>query len=582
MKLRAGFNIVFISFLIVTFMSFTALSSFAEQVDGNQPEGQPAYVGKPITSIEVTGNVNISKDIVLGVIQSKPGELLELDNINEDIKAIYDLGYFFEVPVNFVMTPEGVQVIYTVMENPVLTEVVIKGVTCFPEETIRNYITNKPGEVINTRTLNNNILDISNHYQKEGYILAKVSDVSMLSGGILSITINEGILEDIIVTGNVKTKDKVILREMRVEKGKPFNADKARLSLQKVYNLGLFEDTNMKLNPGIEPNAVVMQIDVVEQKTGLFSIGAGYSDSDGLVGIIELGDQNFRGQGDKIVLHWEIGGADNKNHEISYFKPWLDSKQTSLGISIYDMTNEYYDYYDNGDERSVYDRRRKGFDITLGRPHGDKIFNYITFRQRKYSFEEYISGDVNPQDDPKYMEDNFGTSNSVTLSRVIDTRDNYINPSNGTRLMVSAEFAGLGGDFSYNKYTIENRKYFRVRDKHVLAFRATVGYATGDLPDFARFAVGGMDTVRGYEDNQFRGDHMFAATLEYRIPVQQKIELVIFGDIGNAWRGSYDFGDLYGAVGIGIRFNSPLGPIRLDYAQGEQGGKTHFSFGGQF
>ena len=582
MKLRAGSKFALIGVLIVTFMFFTALSSFAEQSDvTDQSASQPVYVGKPITSIEVTGNINISKEIILGVTKAKPGEILEIDNINADIKAIYDLGYFFDVPVNFEMSPEGVKVVYTVMENPVLTEVVIKGVTCFPEEKIREFITNKPGEVINTRTLNNNILDISNYYQKEGYILAKVSDVSMLQGGILSISINEGILEDIIVSGNTKTKDKVILREMRVEKGKPFNADKARLSLQRVYNLGLFEDTNMKLNPGIEPNAVVMQIDVVEQKTGLFSVGAGYSDSDGLVGIIELGDQNFRGQGDKVVLHWEIGGADNKNHEFSYFKPWLDSKQTSIGLSVYDMTNEYYDYNENGDERSVYDRRRKGFDITLGRPHGEKIFNYITFRNRDYTFKGYISG-INPEDDPEYMSKNFGLSRSVILSRVMDTTDNYINPSSGMRLMVSAEFAGLGGDFSYNKYTIENRKYFRVRDKHVIAFRASVGYATGELPDFARFAVGGIDTLRGYEDDQFKGDHMFAATLEYRIPVQQKIELVIFTDIGNAWQGSYDFGDLHASVGIGIRFNSPLGPIRLDYAQGDQGGKTHFSFGGQF
>jgi len=557
----------------------------------------PAYaadpIGKIVTSITVTGNTTVPEATILGVVKMKPGEALTADKVKQDMQAIYELGTFFDVVSNFNEVPEGVQVVYTVMENPALQDITIKGNTKVSTDKINSMLTVKKGSILDSKTLNENVRAIEQYYHDQGYILTKVSDVSMGTGGVLSITINEGILEGIEVKGNEKTKTNVITREMKLKPNQPFNVKDAKRSMQKVYNLGYFEDVNMKLNPGKEPNAIILETDVVEQKTGRFSIGGGYSKDDGMVGIIELGDDNFRGTGDKVKLHWEFGGnASNKNYEVSYTRPWLDSKQTSLGLSVYNMTNQYSDYDDNGDTRSTYDKNRRGWDITLGRPQGEYVQNYISLKQRTDTYKEWVSGvdysgttDTFMQEHPNYLKDNFGKTNSISLMRVYDSRDNVFSPTEGNRVALTAEFAGksLGGDFSYNKYTAESRNYLKVGHAQVVALRGTVGYADGKMPDSGRFAVGGSDTLRGYRDDQFKGNKMLAATAEYRFPIASKVEGVAFTDVGKAWTGEgYNLNDLEASVGVGIRVSTPIGPIRLDYAQGSQGGRTHFSFGGQF
>jgi len=558
----------------------------------------PAYAadptGKIVTSVAVTGNSVVTEKAIMEVVKVKPGEVVAADKIKSDMQAIYELGYFFDVVSNFNEVPEGVQVIYTVMENPVLQDIVIKGNTKVTVDKLKSMLTVNKGSILNSKALNDNVRAMEQYYHDQGYILTKVSDVAMSPGGVLTVTINEGMLEAIQLKGNEKTKDYVITREMKLKPGQPFNVKDAKRSMQKVQNLGYFEDVNMKLNPGKDPNAVVLETTVVEQKTGRFSIGGGYSQSDGMVGIIEVGDDNFRGTGDKVKLHWEFGGkASNKNYEVSYTRPWLDAKQTSLGFSFYDMTNEYTDYYDDGGTRSTYDKKRKGFDVTLGRPQGEYAQNYIALKQRDDKWISAVSGvdyseataSTFMTENPSYLKDNFGMTRSVSLMHVYDTRDNVFSPTEGNRLALTAEFAGksLGGDFDYNKYTAETRNYLKVGHAQVVAMRGTIGYADGNMPDSGRFAVGGSDTLRGYRDDQFKGDKMLAASAEYRFPVASKVEGVVFSDIGKAWDGEgYKLNDLKASVGVGVRVSTPIGPIRLDLAKGSQGARTHFSFGGQF
>lgn len=545
--------------------------------------------GKTVTAVSVTGNKVIAESTVMAAVKIKPGDTLSPEAIKADMQAIYELGYFYDVVTNFNEVPEGVQVVYTVMENPVLQDIVIKGNTKVTTDKLMSLLTVSKGNIVNTKTLNDNMRTIEGYYHDQGYILSRVTDVAMSPVGVLTVTINEGNLEDITVKGNDKTKTYVITREMKLKPGAAFNVKDARRSMQRVYNLGYFEDVNMKLNPGKEPNAVVLETSVVEQKTGTFSIGGGYSKADGMVGIIELGDNNFRGTGDKVKLHWEFGGnASNKNYELGYTRPWLDDKQTSLGFNIYNMTNQYTDYdNDNGGStRSTYDKKRQGWDVTLGRPQDEYTYNYITFKHRNDEYVKYVSGPVDyEKDDPKYLQDNFGMTRSVTLLHVLDTRDNVFSPTEGKRYSLSAEFAGkiLGGDFNFNKYTAEGRQYLKVGHDQVVALRLTAGYADGNMPESGQFLVGGADSLRGYEDNQFKGDKMLTATAEYRFPVVKKVQGVVFTDIGSAWKGEgYKLDDLHYSAGVGVRVTTPIGPIRLDYAKGEEGAKFHFSFGGQF
>lgn len=542
--------------------------------------------GKTIAAVNISGNTHVEAKDIMTVIKVKPGDTFEQEKIQQDMQSIYELGLFLDVAVDFQTIPEGVEVTYKVMENPRWSKIEFVGNQAVTTEKLTSMIMLQEGQVTDMRTLSKNLQDIRQYYHNEGYILAKVSDVSTTPEGVLTININEGILEDIVIKGHAKTKEYVIRRELyQLEKGKAFNINKVRRSVQRVYNLGYFEDVNMKLVPGLEPNGMVLELTVVEQKTGTFSIGAGYSKADGMVGIVGIGDKNFRGTGDKLNLQLELGGdgSDGNNYEVSYVRPWLDSKQTSLGFSVYDMTKRYNDYED-GERRSTYDRNRKGWDVTLGRPSSEYLQHYVTFKQREDSYVEHVSG-TDFSKNGEYLANNFGKTNSLSLSRIYDSRDNVFSPTEGTRLALTAEFAGkaFGGDFNFNKYTLEDRNYWKVGRDHVVALRLTAGYADGKMPDSGRFAVGGAETLRGYEDDQFKGNKMLAASLEYRFPVASKVHGVVFSDIGNAWSSEgYKLDDLKASAGVGLRLNTPIGPIRLDVARGEEGTKTHFSFGGQF
>ena len=567
------------------------------------------YIGKTITKQIIEGNVTVPEAEIAAALKTKPGMQFTEAGLSEDLSAIYDLGWFYDLRPEFKTVPEGVQVIYHVMENPVYQKTDVEGNTVLNKQRVASFFDLEQGKIANLKNINKCVQKLEEEYRSNGYILARVTDVHMEKDGTLKVAVNEGIVEGFKVKGNVKTKDYVVTREMKLKKGEPFNAKAARRSMQRVYNLGYFEDVNIKLNPGREPNGVEVEISVVEMNTGTFGIGAGYSNADGFVGMVSIGDKNFRGIGDKINLRWEFGGEDNKNYDFSYTRPWLDDKETSATINLYDITNEYADYNIDGDEIARYDKKRRGQEITFSRrTHNEFVSNYITIKNRDDIYKgpaDGYEGDVNqyyeeefeqsphfkkewmPQTPEERRKENFGVTRSITFGRVYDSRDNVYDPHEGKRIGYSVEWAGgMGGDFDFTKWTADWRYYFRAGGESVWALNLGAGYASGDMPLSQRFTMGGSDTLRGYEDDQFRGNSMLKATLEYRFPIVKKVQGVLFTDNGYAWdkrhEDEFDMGLLKNSYGVGLRINSPLGPVKLDYGYGEDGGKFHFSFGGQF
>ena len=576
------------------------------------------YIGKTITKQIIEGNVTVPEAEIAAALKTKPGMQFTEAGLSEDLSAIYDLGWFYDLRPEFKMVPEGVQVIYHVMENPVYQKTDVEGNTVLNKQRVASFFDLEQGKIANLKDINKCVQKLEEEYRSNGYILARVTDVHMEKDGTLKVAVNEGVVEGFKVKGNVKTKDYVVTREMKLKKGEPFNAKAARRSMQRVYNLGYFEDVNIKLNPGREPNGVEVEISVVEMNTGTFGIGAGYSNADGFVGMVSIGDKNFRGIGDKINLRWEFGGEDNKNYDFSYTRPWLDDKETSATINLYDITNEYADYNIDGDEIARYDKKRRGQEITFSRrTHNEFISNYITIKNRDDIYKgeaDGYEGDSNqyyedqfyqknekgevikksdkyeswmPETKEERRKENFGVTRSITFGRVYDSRDNIYDPHEGKRIGYSVEWAGgMGGDFDFTKWTADWRYYFRAGGESVWALNLGAGYASGDMPLSQRFTMGGSDTLRGYEDDQFRGNSMLKATLEYRFPIVKKVQGVLFTDNGYAWdkrhEDEFDMGLLKNSYGVGLRINSPLGPVKLDYGYGEDGGKFHFSFGGQF
>lgn len=577
-------------------------------LSSNDDSAIEAQVGKTITSVDFEGIPEEVKAKLAPLIQSKPGSTVTVEGIRNDVASLGSIGVFSQIRPVFVSVPEGVKLTYQLVSNPVVKNVEFSGNTVFTSDYLKSIMQIPKDSVLNFVLVNQKLREIEDLYLKQGYMLVSIPNVQVSADGTLHIDISEGIVEDIVIVGNEKTKNYVITRELKLKKGKPFNKFLASRSMERLYNLGYFEDVNMKLLPGkTNEHDVIIEIDVIEQKTGIVTVGAGYSDADGTVGIIELGDTNFRGTGDKVNLHWEFGGAgDGKNYTLSYTRPWINDNGDSLGASIFNRIYEYDDYDANGDKVAEYDKRRKGWNLTWGHVSDEYRTNYFNFESSKESYDDhdgFKTGEVmdkylaknnitdyHDSDWYKAIMDNFGTTNSFTFTHVFDNRDNYFNASKGRRISFAAQWGGhgLGGDYDFYKFTAEGRFYKALGNGHILALRLMGGYIDGDVSYGNLFDLGGSDTLRGYEDDQFKGKKMYAATLEYRFPIAKKVQGVLFTDAGSTWgidEGKIpwytDDDSLNWSVGVGIRLQTPIGPIRLDYGHGDRN-KFNFSFGTQF
>ena len=543
------------------------------------------YNGQTVVDIVFDGTSERTAATAQAALTMKKGDAYTQQALEKDREAVYDTGYFYDLYPSFEKIPEGVVITYHVLENPILKSVRFEGNTVESDSTLTSLLTIETGKILNTRTLHENVQAIQNQYRKDGYILAKISDMNIDKDGNLLLKINEGKLEGYTVKGNDKTKTHVIIREMRQKPGEPFNSKQARRGMQRVYNLGFFEDVNVKMNPGVDPNAVIMEIDVKEKRTGSFGIGAGYSSADGVIGMLSIGDTNFRGTGDAVSLTYEVSGDDTDAHgyRFSYRHPWIDSKETAGTIRVYNRTYEYDDYDSNGDLNESYMRKYSGGELTLSRPVSEYSTNAVTIRSRDDKYVRHMGGDNTEKwRTPAWQKENFGTTNSITLQHSTDTRDNIYEPTSGGRVALTGEFAGFGGDFTFQKFSIEDQRYFKVGHAQVLALRAQYGMGFGEISYFNKFQIGGQDTLRGYREDQFRGNRMALGTIEYRFPIVKKVQGALFTDFGGAWDSGFKPDNLHMSVGVGLALNTPIGPLRLDYGRGKDGGRVHFSVGGTF
>ena len=560
-------------------------------------EAITANEGKTITEIGFDGAPKDVKARLYALIQSKVGSSVKMETIKSDVTALGGTGIFSRISPTFNSVPEGVKLKYQLTANPVVYKLDIQGNTVFRTQFLAELLNIQAGSVLDLNYVKERLKEIETLYLKQGYILVSFPDVHMTEDGTLHITVEEGTIEDIKLVGNEKTKDHVVLRELRFRKGHPFNKFLASRSMERLYNLGFFEDVNMKLLPGEgSSHSVIVEIDMIEQKTGIVTVGAGYSNSDGIVGMVEVGDSNFRGTGDKVNVHWEFGGSGRgKNYQFSYTRPWINDKGDSLGFSLYNRIYQYDDFDATGNTVAEYQKRKKGWNLTWGRVSDEYRTNYLNFESTKEALNS------KPQPGPgavpdkwegweKKIEENIGKTNSMTFTHVYDSRDNYFNATKGKRLSCSLQWGGhgLGGNFDFYKFTAEGRFYKQLGNGHVLALRLMGGYISGHISYSDLFSLGGANNLRGYEDDQFKGDKMYAATLEYRLPIAKKVQGVLFTDVGSTWgidRGQIpwykDDRSIHFSAGVGLRLQTPIGPVRLDYGYGKKG-KFHFSFGTQF
>jgi outer membrane protein insertion porin family len=475
--------------------------------------------------------------------------------------------------------------------------ITIRGNELLTEADLRKLIKLKEGDVFDRSAIRAMVRDITDRYSSIGRARAEVTPTTdtQAEGQRVDVvlTIREGgevYVERINIRGNTRSSEKVLRRELRVVEGELFTYQKLVRSRQRLFNLGYFDEVNATVEQGSTPERVVVNIDVKERATGVFSIGAGYSSLDGLFGVLDVTQRNLFGRGQEVFLRVRLG-SESQLGLIGFTEPYLFDIPLRAGADIYDREREYDDFTED----------RLGGDIRASYP----LAEYLTLAG-VYRLENVEISNVadDATDDLKQEE---GTKlNSVaelTLSR--DTRDNIFEPTRGSRHVVDVSFAGLGGDTKFYRIVGETVWFFPLPVLDLVwAVRGLAGYAQGwggeEVPIFERFFLGGATSLRGQrtrsvgpKDSQgevIGGTSEILFSTELIIPIFPRFRIAFFFDAGNAYGFGTDFDptDLRLGAGVGLRFFSPLGPLRLDVGYNldreddEKEYQIHFSVGSSF
>jgi len=329
-----------------------------------------------------------------------------------------------------------------------------------------------------------------------------------------------------------------------------------------------------------------MLVDVKETKTGEFSFGGGYSSVDKFIATADLTQGNLFGKGQYVKLKAELGGKSSY-YELSFRDPYFLDTSYALSTGIYYTTRNYIEY----------DKKANGFYIGLGKSLSEYWRGDVSYNLEKatiYDIKESASPIIKDQEGTK-------TTSSITPTFVRDSRDNFVDPSKGSRNAVTFTFAGLGGDNAFIKGVLDSAWYFPLGETTIM-LRGRIGYSNGifgkTLPLYERFYVGGLDTVRGLgfgdggpkdeaTNDAIGGTEELIFNAEYIFPIypEMKLKGVTFFDAGKAYEDFQNFGSLRYTTGLGFRWLSPMGPIRVEWGynlkkeKGESSSRFEFAFG---
>jgi len=491
-----------------------------------------------------------------------------------------------------------VTITITVTEGPQFRvgEVKMTGVTLLPEKEVERQIRLRTGDVFSVSRVRDSVTGISNLYSTIGRasadINAKRDQLPAVNQINLTFEIVEGpevYVERINISGNVRSEDKILRRELPLHEGDLYTLQNKEKARQRLVNLGYFETVNVDTQPGSDKTKIIVNVVVVERATGLFSIGGGYSSVDSLVGTIDLAQRNFLGRGWEVAIRIRAG-AQTQQGTISFTDPWLFDRPLSGGFDVYKSIRIYQDY--------TYDTT--GLNLRLSHPFAE-YWRWNT----GYRLSQDIVKDLSATAPPDLIEQRGTTITSAIGGSVgRDSRDLVAAPSKGGQTVFSVDFAGLGGDAQFYKLTFLQTYFWPVWFGHILGTRFEAGVVEGwggkEVPIYERFYLGGPNTIRAFkyrsvspvDDAGFKtgGNSEVLANAEYIIPLPFGLRVAFFFDIGNVYGfgTAFDPTDLRFGPGAGIRWQSPFGPIRVDYGlnvaprAGEGPGAFQFSVGSPF
>ncbi|GCL57604.1 BamA/TamA family outer membrane protein [Microcystis aeruginosa] len=599
-----------------------------------------------VAEVVVEGADRELENLVYNTIRTRPGRSTTRSQLQEDINAVFATGFFADVRAVPQDTPLGVRVTFEVQPNPVFQGVQIQiapetvDKSILPAGVVEEIFAGQYGKTLNLRELQAGVKKINDWYSKNGYDLAQVIGAPQVTpDGRVILVISEGLIEKIQVRYfNVeqepvkgKTREFIITREMRLKAGDIFNRNTAQQDLQRVFGLGLFEDVRLSFSPGSDPREVIVNVDVVEGNTGSLAAGGGISSNAGLFGTVSYQQRNFGGNNQTLGAEVQLGEREFL-FDLNFSDPWIatDNFRTSYTVNVfrrqsislvYDGENSSIRTLNDNDSPRIV---RTGGGITFVRPLAPDVFTKpkwvlsLGFNYQQVQVQN-ANGDISPLSAPL---NGFGSQQlafsssgiddllSLNIGAIRDFRDNPLQPTSGSFLRLGLEQTipvGSGsifgtrvrGSYSYfipvrliNSFNLFETDIFKGQQS--LAFNVQAGTVLGDLPPYDAFIVGGSNSVRGYAEGEVgSGRSYFQATAEYRFPIVAIIGGALFVDFGTTVGSQGDVPGQPGIVrdlpgtglgyGLGVRVQSPVGQIRVDYGFNVDGGsRLHFGIGERF
>ncbi len=469
------------------------------------------------------------------------------------------------------------------------------------EDEILKSIQTNSNDIYSMSKVRAGVLSIGELYSARGYAYADVNPVVKVNDKSrtvdLSIEIDKGrkvYVGEISVIGNTRTIDRVIRREFRLTEGELFDSVKLKRSKQRINNLQFFEDVKIDTRRGKEPDLIDIVTTVTERPTGSVNVGAGFSSTENLIFNAGISQNNFLGRGQRVVFSTNLSSR-RTDFNLSLTDPRIFDTEILGGIDAFNRKTNYYSY--------------KSHNTGGGLRFGKSLTEY-DWLGINYRYEDVEISGVSSTSTSTYLKNGSRVTSRIAPTFIRDNRDNFLNPSSGTRHVVRFDLAGLGGA-KFHKMSYEGSYYRPIVGKLVGMVHGTISWADGygdhKLPIFERYYMGGPKSLRGYtiknigpkdkNNNPLGGNQSLLLNLELQYPFTKSLRAFTFYDRGNLYGGgddisttsnTWDLGKMRDSIGAGIRFMSPMGPlgfaygIKLDQATGEESGEFHFSAGNSF
>lgn len=547
-----------------------------------------------ISSIDIFGNLHMSRKEILEQIPVKVGSFFSKSKILEGQRNLINTGFFRDVNPEVYKYGEGVSVQYNLEENQVITGVKIEGNTKYTTEELIKLIKTEPGKIYNINTLREDKDRIIKKYHEDGYTLAKVINIDINNNMELVVTLAEGTVRKVeykkMVTKQkgarrqsndtlLKTENFIIERELEIKDGEVFNQKDFDQTVKNLMRSGAFKNIQpeYKSIPG-DPEGVKVVLLIDEDRTAMLQGAISYGSAVGLVGSISIKDSNYKGRGQDLGFTFEKSSEDYTSINLSFRDSWIKGTDfVSWGWNLYRQEDE------DTETDQHYASTIHGGSISIGKG----LSRYLRF-ELGLKLERVNEDD---KDGKKTQDYNYA---SMTPSVVYDTRNNYLDPTSGNYAKFSLELGkyfgtkvgeaykdntGIDGkNDAFAKATLELRKYHQGLFKgNTMAYRMVGGMGTESLKYQQLYASGGANSMRGYKYGWLRGQNQLVFNIENRTQINEMLGLVLFYDLGRSWysgdstdkfvtRSKEDFpNDMKQSAGVGLRIKTPIGPIRLDF-----------------